>query len=185
MRLRAWAVGLFALWLAATGAAAQDDAAAPANRVAEALATVQAQADAVAPGAAELRHLDEAGFEALRDSLVAYYRYRESGFQHRRAVFDWQLLSARIIFAVVILLVLAGVYFSWLQFVADRRAPRRAPEAAEGEEAPERRGLVTSFKAGAGGVEVSSPVLGVIILALSLAFFYLYLVHIYPIAEIF
>lgn len=35
------------------------------------------------------------------------------------------------------------------------------------------------------GIKVSSPVLGVIILALSLAFFYLYLVYVYPIKEIF
>jgi len=31
---------------------------------------------------------------------------------------------------------------------------------------------------------VSSPVLGVVILVISLAFFYLYLVHVYPISEL-
>jgi hypothetical protein len=34
------------------------------------------------------------------------------------------------------------------------------------------------------GLKVSSPVLGVIILVISLAFFYLYLVYVYPISEI-
>jgi hypothetical protein len=43
----------------------------------------------------------------------------------------------------------------------------------------------TTLEASATGIKLSSPVLGVIILALSLAFFYLYLVHVYPIEEIF
>ena len=44
---------------------------------------------------------------------------------------------------------------------------------------------VTSFSASATGISVSSPVLGVIILVISLAFFYLYLVYVYPISELF
>jgi hypothetical protein len=44
---------------------------------------------------------------------------------------------------------------------------------------------ITEFEASAKGIKVSSPVLGVIILVISLAFFYLYLVYVYPISEIF
>ena len=44
---------------------------------------------------------------------------------------------------------------------------------------------VSTIKVGKDGFEVSSPVLGVIILALSLGFFYLYPVYAYPIHEIF
>jgi hypothetical protein len=117
--------------------------------------------------------LDEAGAAALRQALTSYYQYRVSGYEHRQRVFAWQLLSSRIIFVLVIFLVLVGVYFSWLQF---RLALRAAPAGEPRQE--------TTFEASASGLKVSSPVLGVIILAISLAFFYLYLVHVYPIAEI-
>jgi hypothetical protein len=43
----------------------------------------------------------------------------------------------------------------------------------------------TSIEAGKSGFKISSPVLGVIILTLSLAFFYLYLVHVYPVSDTF
>jgi uncharacterized membrane protein len=134
-------------------------------------------------------YLDDAGRAALQASLTAYYQYRESGYVHRRAVFDWQLFSSKIIFYLVILLVLLGVYFSWLQFMAEHRKPAKR-EAVQVETGPvdsdkPRGGLLTTFKAGSGGLEVSSPVLGIVILAISLAFFYLYLTHVYPINEIF
>lgn len=171
------------------GAGAAEDG----NRVSDFLAGQPGARDGPAPGAPELRHLDEAGRAALADSLTAYYRYRETGFTHRRAVFDWQLLSSKIIFAVVIFLVLLGVYFSWLQFMAGHRASAAdakpdAPPAKPAEPADARSALgrlVTTIEAGTGGIKVSSPVLGVIILVISLAFFYLYLVHVYPVHEVF
>jgi hypothetical protein len=113
--------------------------------------------------------------EALDTSLAAYYEYRTSGFEHRKRVFAWQLFSSKVIFIVVIMLVAAGLYFSWLQFRSD--LSRRAA-AGQGEEAS------TTLEAGSGGIKVSSPVLGVIILVISLLFFYLYLVYVYPIEEI-
>jgi hypothetical protein len=44
---------------------------------------------------------------------------------------------------------------------------------------------VTEIEATLQGLKISSPVLGVIILALSFFFFYLYLKYVYPIHEIF
>ncbi len=129
---------------------------------------------AVFPEIADPNLLDEEGRAALRRSLTAYYTYRADGFEHRQAVFAWQLFSSKIIFWLVVGLVTAGIYFSWLQFRA--ALPRQGGEAAPAE---------TTIEATAGGIKVSSPVLGVIILVLSLAFFYLYLVHVYPITEIF
>ena len=43
----------------------------------------------------------------------------------------------------------------------------------------------TEFSASLKGIKVSSPILGVVILIISLAFFYLYLVYVYPIEDIF
>lgn len=141
--------------------------------------------DPTEPTQIELTGLDASGREALAASLEAYYRYRESAFHHRRAVFDWQLISSRIIFFVTIALVGIGIYFSWLQFMSSpasgRKESEKDPEAGE----KGRGGMTTTLEATLQGVKVSSPVLGVIILVISLAFFYLYLTHVYPIVETF
>lgn len=113
---------------------------------------------------------DEATGAATQDAVRAFYDYRTEGFAHRMAVFRWQHLSSQILFFVVIGIVGVGLYFSWLQF----------HETKDKNAMP-----TTSIEAGKEGFKVSSPVLGVIILVLSLAFFYLYLVHVYPISETF
>lgn len=120
------------------------------------------------------QYLDEAGKEALQQSLQSYYEYRTQGFEHRQRVFEWQLLSSRVIFFVVIFLVITGVYFSWLQFKVDLQREKDGGQKSS----------PSTVKASSGGLEVSSPVLGVIILVISLLFFYLYLAHVYPIEEI-
>ena len=123
---------------------------------------------------------------SMQRSIKAYYDYNANGFEHRRAVFEWQLFSSKIIFAIVVFLVGVGIYFSWIQFTASME-PRDEEEGARKGEAGGNRPptSVTTLEASAKGIKVSSPVLGVILLVISLAFFYLYLVYVYPIAEIF
>ena len=87
-------------------------------------------------------------------------------------MFRWQDISTKIIFAVVIALVLAGVYFAAVQFHSGLRAKQQFTDAGEVE---------LSVK----GIKVRSPVLGVIVLTISLAFFYLYLIYVYPIVNVF
>lgn len=91
---------------------------------------------------------------------------------HNYALFRWQLISTKISFAVTVFLVLCGVAFSALQFWKSFRA------AEAGAPAP------TELELSGGKVRVSSPVLGVIVLVISLGFFYLFLVHAYPIEEV-
>jgi hypothetical protein len=124
-------------------------------------------------------------------------------------VFEWQLLSSRLIFVVVLALVSAGLYFAAVQFrIAMRAAARRvdavltavptagptvmptavpsATPPAPPSAAPDPATVLgTQLEVSAKGVVVNSSVMGVIILALSLAFFYLYLVHVYPIKDVF
>ena len=110
---------------------------------------------------------------AFLDAVREYYVYRASGLRYRSRVFEWQLFSSRVIFATVIMLVGSGVVFAAIQFRAGMKRTRSAePDAA------------TEIDLSAGSVKVSSPVLGVIILVISLGFFYLYLVYVYPISEI-
>jgi len=112
----------------------------------------------------ETRRLYE---KALQD----YYRYRSHGLEHRKAVFRWQLFSAKLIFAIVVFLVICGIVFAGIQFRVGL--------------AKNLDNLGGDIEMKADGLKVSSPVLGVVILALSLAFFYLYLVFIYPIENVF
>lgn len=114
--------------------------------------------------------------QIYQEALQAYYAYRQAGYEHRLGVFEWQSLSTKVIFFVVLLLVLAGIYFAAIQFHAGLRRRDGAEPAG-----PEETELSLSLRE----LKVRSPVLGVIILTISLAFFYLYLVHVYPIRNVF
>ena len=104
-----------------------------------------------------------------------YLGYFKSGLSHREQVFAWQLFSSRIIFWGVLSLVALGMYFASVQF---QRGLRRKPSATTPED-------VTEFAASLAGVKVRSPVLGVLILVISFAFFYLYLQFVYPVTTTF
>lgn len=119
---------------------------------------------------------DPETLEECWEAYRAYFSYYQAGFEHRRTVFWWQHVSTRIIFAVVLVLVAAGMYFAWVQFQLD---VRRSAESRE--EAPRDD---TELVLATSGIRVRSSVLGVIILVISLVFFYLYLVHVYPITEL-
>ncbi len=109
------------------------------------------------------------------EALRAYYDYRVEGLEHRKKVFKWQLFSARLIFGIVIGVVTIGLVFAAIQFRLDMK--RMAEGAAR--ESPD-----TELEVSTSGFKVSSSILGVIILSLSLGFFYLYLVYVYPIEDI-
>ncbi len=116
--------------------------------------------------------------EAYQTSLKHYYEYRIQGYEHRLEVFEWQLLSSKVIFFVVLLLVFSGIYFAAIQFHSElkRKQNRNGNEP---------HADPTELEINAKGIKVSSSVLGVIILVISLAFFYVYLVHVYPIKDVF
>jgi hypothetical protein len=125
---------------------------------------------------------DAATKDACWRALRRRFEYFTSGMDHRTRVFNWQHFSSRVIFVFVLLLVSAGLAFSYMQFRIYLRtvARMKLPENPEDE-----RKMATDLEISTGGVKVSSNVLGVIILALSLAFFYLYLVHVFPISDTF
>ena len=133
----------------------------------------------------KLQQIDEPSRAKVLASFNEYLDYRISGYQHRREVFKWQLYSSKITFYVVILLVLAGVYFSGIQF--HRSLGQKRANVATDKEVTQvvstEKDEVTEITASIKGIRVSSPVLGVLILVISLAFFYLYLAYVYPIQE--
>lgn len=111
--------------------------------------------------------------KAYEDALRAYYRYRQQGYDKRLQAFAWQAWSSKVIFFVVLLLVLVGIVFAAIQFRAGLGGSGKPGE------------LDTEFAVDLKGVRVRSPVLGVIVLTISLAFFYLYLLYVYPIFNVF
>ncbi len=94
----------------------------------------------------------------------------------------------------MVVLVGAGIFFSWLQFRQSlepgvtkvaKQARKGAGAAEETQNVAAKEVGATRLKASAKGIEIDSPILGVVILVISLLFFYLYLVYVYPIEEIF
>lgn len=132
----------------------------------------------------------------LKRELNGYYVF---GMTHRKKVFEWNLQSSKITFWVVVFLVITGILFAGIQFyialkeIAFTKKNTPANDTAEtrlkaNEAAPPGtafESLKTQLEAGKDGVKLSSPVLGVIILVISLLFFYLYLAYVYPIQESF
>lgn len=110
------------------------------------------------------------------EALQAYFDYRARGLEHRKDVFAWQLFSAKLIFCIVLVVVGTGIALAIIQFRAELEQVRKGKAT----------GMTRSeLEASVQGVKVSSSIVGIIILTLSLAFFYFYLVHIYPIEDIF
>lgn len=112
---------------------------------------------------------------ALKKALSDYNLF---GLAHRKRALQWNLTSSIIIFWSVIFLVFSGIAFAGVQFYISMRMAGKAGAAKT-------EGLDTSLEAGTQGIKVSSPVLGVIILVISMLFFYLYLQFVYPVMEIF
>ena len=129
---------------------------------------------------------DAATKQKYLEAMQRYYEYRASGYAYRSRVFEWQLLSSRVIFLVVLALVGAGMYFAAVQFHAALVGVRASKKGAAAQAATvPALPLATQLEVSAKGVVVNSSVLGIVILALSLAFFYLYLVYVYPIVNVF
>ena len=113
---------------------------------------------------------DKATNDSFLTAMRDYYGYKSSSLQHRSRVFQWQLSSSKFIFMIVLTLVTVGVVFAAIQFRIGLKRKTK-DDTTEVEITP-------------GSIKLSSSVLGVIILVISLAFFYLYLVYVYPISEI-
>ncbi len=111
--------------------------------------------------------------KAQKESLgTAIYNDYLWSLQHDKEVYEWQRFSTKIIFYAVILLVFLGMAFSGIQFYKSYKITDSADKTPD---------TPTELELSLKGIKVTSSILGVIILVISLAFFYLYLVHVYPI----
>lgn len=90
--------------------------------------------------------------------------------------FEWHLLSTKIIFWVVILVVVFGLVVSWLQFRHD--TDRTAAPSESKDNAP-----AYDISASAQQFSVKSKTIGAVVLVFSGIFFFLYLSIVYPMNE--
>src|SRR6185369_9841266 len=129
MRRLSFACALTALIVSGDGVHAQsriERAIAAADAQAESRSSAQPTAGAPAgdkpaatampadPGSVVLG--DIATRQRYLDAMQRYYEYRANGYAYRSRVFEWQLLSSRVIFVIVLVLVGAGIYFAAVQF---------------------------------------------------------------------
>lgn len=117
-------------------------------------------------------------WETFREYLIYY----KKGYIQRYKVIRFQNLSTKVILFVVISLVILGMFFAWYQF---RIAMNAVKARIKSGDTSSYSAEVQEISIGESGVVARSSYLGVIILIVSLAFFYLYLVFVYPIQEIF
>jgi hypothetical protein len=99
---------------------------------------------------------------------IAYYQYKITEFKRANNVLAWQTTSSRIIFVVVLIIVITGLVFSGIQFYIAASSKVDLPSSE----------IEISIK----GFRLHSSILGLLILAISIAFFYLYLSYVYPIS---
>ena len=100
--------------------------------------------------------------------------YIEWSADFSRRSWEWHLLSTKIIFVSVILIVLFGVWNSWLQFRVDI-APTSIENKGE---------FTNDVTIEISKISVKSKTIGAIILLFAGAFFYLYISVVYPMTTI-
>jgi hypothetical protein len=124
---------------------------------------------------------------------------------YAQRIFEHQIWYTNVIFIIVNLLVLAGLYFAWLQFRATINAHQAihrslAPsgqvpatddqqedqkEEAAGPSAADASAFSNNtLKLGPDGLAISSAFIGLIILGFSMGFYLMYLKYVYPINEV-
>lgn len=111
--------------------------------------------------------------EACLQAVKRFYTAYHENIDLRKRIFEQQYSMTIMIFGLVVTIVFAGLVFAAIQFYISARSVTNLEKFDQ-----------TKFGLSFKGLEVSSSVLGVIILVISLGFFYLYLIHVYPIVEL-
>lgn len=115
----------------------------------------------------------EQDFQEREEFEFEYYKWRV-GFS--KASWEWNQLTGKIIFALVLGIVIFSMYISAAQFRSDLwlRRYKALTDKPGNNEQP------INFEVSAERIAIQSQTIDVIILAASLVFFFLYLEHIYP-----
>jgi hypothetical protein len=116
--------------------------------------------------------------------------------KNTQEAFQWQAVSTKIIFVIVLLVVVAGLYLSWKQFDFVHKVPLTQTTSIgqldKGSGAPQPAGAgaisavsdINTIEVSTSGVKITSSVVGLVILVISIVFFFLYLQDVYPLQEL-
>lgn len=193
MNARSLTVAVLALALCGgAGAATEDTAAAKLAQLQALSAQVQGQT----PVAVAYPTLSAEGSKAVEAAFVQNVRGGADHDAWKRGFIEsswmWHLWSTGLLFVLVVGIVCFGLYMTYVQFNRDYSAwspppqgnqPDAAPvgeTAAGGAAAARLVPAMHSVKINAGGLELTSQVVGLLVLAFSLAFFYFYVHRVYP-----
>lgn len=147
----------------------------------------------------------------FRQDIEQQARHLQWQRDYERRGWEWHLLSTQLLFGVVIVIVLFGLYITYEQFRRDYSGWEQRPAGGKPGTAPTEPTAIaapgalaaapaatvaemplplravpgaTTLKLSPAGLEVTSQIVGLIVLALSLAFFFLYVKEVYPIREV-
>ncbi len=113
--------------------------------------------------------------------LQAYHDWKLYKIEIAQQTFTFHYWSSLIIFAIVLGIVFMGLYLTWVQVTMRIDAERlREAQGKSDEKGKDRE--QHQIELSAEGLKLKSSVVGLSILTVSLGFFYLYLVHVYPIS---
>jgi len=116
-------------------------------------------------------------------------RANEYNFMHHQRSFTWQYYSGIVIFFLVVAIVAMGLVLSYQQFKLNERlvSPKKidvtstvAQTTADALK-PAEVFTTSTMEISKDGLKINTAVIGLIILSLSIAFFFLYLKYVYPI----
>lgn len=132
--------------------------------------------------------LSEAGLPETPKMLQAREEYTVFAWRNRQDAFAWQSGSTKVIFGVVIFVVVAGLCLSAMQFYFAHMTPMtktmHTNKGHANKANPDDPIEASTIEVSTSGVKITSSVIGLIILVLSIVFFFLYLKFVYPINEL-
>jgi cytochrome c-type biogenesis protein CcmH/NrfG len=121
-------------------------------------------------------------------------RSNEYNFMHQQRSFTWQYYSGIVIFFLVVVIVGMGLVLSYQQFKLNERlvtpvkttvitdaANNTTEQTTSTALAPAAVFTTSTMEIGKDGLKINTAVIGLIILSLSIAFFFLYLKYVYPV----
>lgn len=143
----------------------------------------------------DIIQLEKKKFSTNQKTLELISKHEEWSLNHRKQVLNYQHVSSIVIFVVVLIIIGFGLFLSYMQFrkssqlgeqpdkgsaAAAQSIDNNNKDSGSGTISP----TLTSISISKDGIQIDSSVIGILILFISLGFFYLYLTTVYPIDEI-
>ena len=140
--------------------------------------------------------VDEAINEAINEVNKKTKNLEEEQYKHaiwalkyQEKIYEYQHISSIVLLFVSLIVLICGLYFSYMQFkdrtdhIYPNKATKNLSENIDSNNIKKNDESKTSLKIGMAGIEISSSIIGLLILCVSLAFFYLYIANIYPVVD--